>query len=87
MEKPIIAPEMRIYDQQGQRLYLSREERGAFLKDWYSRSFLGIKNSKGHVFFKYKFLKGHTYGAELNLEHDYELLTHTVFKHQFQDFY
>ena len=32
MEKPIIAPEMRIYDQQGQRLYLSREERGAFLE-------------------------------------------------------
>ena len=28
----MIAPEMRIYDQQGQRLYLSREERGAFLE-------------------------------------------------------
>jgi hypothetical protein len=33
MEKPIIAPEMRIYDQQGKRLYLSREERGEFLDD------------------------------------------------------
>ena len=32
MEKPIIAPEMRIYDQQGKRLYLSREERGEFLE-------------------------------------------------------
>ena len=32
MEKPIIAPEMRIYDQQGKRLYLSREERVAFLE-------------------------------------------------------
>jgi hypothetical protein len=33
MEKPIIAPEMRIYDQQGKRLYLSREERGEFFLD------------------------------------------------------
>jgi len=33
MEKPIVAPEMRIYDQQGKRLYLSREERGVFLGD------------------------------------------------------
>lgn len=57
------------------------------LKDLYNRSFLGMRNSKGHVFFKYKFLKGHTYGAELNLDHDHKLLTHTVFEHQFQDFY
>ncbi len=32
MERPIIAPEMRIFDQQSQRLYLSREERGASLE-------------------------------------------------------
>ena len=32
IEKPIIAPEMCIYDQQGKRLYLSREERGEFLE-------------------------------------------------------
>jgi len=32
MEKLIVAPEMRIYDQQGKRLYLSREERYAFLE-------------------------------------------------------
>ncbi|MFL7034936.1 P-loop ATPase, Sll1717 family [Vibrio lentus] len=57
------------------------------LKDLYNRSFIGMRNSKGHVFFKYKFLKGHTYGAELNIEHDHKLLTHTVFDHQFQDFY
>ncbi len=32
MEKPIIAPEMRIYDQSGRRLYLSKEERAALIK-------------------------------------------------------
>ena len=57
------------------------------LKDLYSRSFLGMRNEKGHVFFKYKYLKGHTYGAEFNLDHNNKLLTHTVFEYQFQDFY
>ncbi len=57
------------------------------LKDLYNRSFIGMRNTRGHVFFKYKYLKGHTYGAELNLDHDYKLLTHNVFEHQFKDFY
>ncbi len=57
------------------------------LKDLYNRSFVGMRNSKGHVFFKYKFLKGHTFGAELNLDQNHKLLTHTVFEHQFQDYY
>lgn len=57
------------------------------LKDLYNRSFIGMRNSKGHVFFKYKYLRGHTYGSELNLNHEEKLLTHNVFSHQFQDFY
>lgn len=57
------------------------------LKDLYNRSFIGMRNHKGHVFFKYKCLRGHTYGAELNLSHEEKLLTHNVFAHQFQDFY
>ncbi|MFT6987169.1 MAG: hypothetical protein ACJAT7_003022 [Psychromonas sp.] len=57
------------------------------LKDLYNRSFIGMLNHKNHVFFKYKCLRGHTYGAELILDNEEKLLTHNVFSHQFQDFY
>ncbi|WP_337911754.1 P-loop ATPase, Sll1717 family [Vibrio cholerae] len=57
------------------------------LKDLYNRSFIGMRNFKGHVFFKYKFLRGHTFGFELSLEHEETILTHNVFYYLFQDFY
>jgi hypothetical protein len=57
------------------------------LKDLYNRSFIGMLNHKNHVFFKYKCLRGHTYGSELSLDNEEKLLTHNVFSHQFQDFY
>jgi hypothetical protein len=57
------------------------------LKDLYNRSFIGMLNHKNHVFFKYKCLRGHTYGSELILDNEEKLLTHNVFSHQFQEFY
>lgn len=57
------------------------------LKDLYNRSFIGMLNHKNHVFFKYKCLRGHTYGSELIFDNEQKLLTHNVFSHQFQDFY
>lgn len=57
------------------------------LKDLYDRNFIGMRMENGHVFFKYKSLKGHTYGLEFNVEHDHKLQTHFVFEHIFSEFY
>ncbi|HAS6227578.1 TPA: hypothetical protein I7179_03790 [Vibrio vulnificus] len=57
------------------------------LEDLYERSFIGMRNDKGHVFFKYKYLPHHTFGDELKLSEDQKLLVHFIFEQLFRETY
>ncbi|MFM2584349.1 P-loop ATPase, Sll1717 family [Vibrio campbellii] len=57
------------------------------LEDLYERSFIGMRNDKGHVFFKYKYLPHHTFGDELKLAKDQKLLVHFIFEQLFREIY
>lgn len=57
------------------------------LEDLYERSFIGMRNDKGHVFFKYKHLPHHTFGDEIKLAQDQKLLVHFIFEQLFREVY
>jgi hypothetical protein len=57
------------------------------LKDLYDRSFIGMRNDKGHVFFKYKFLSHHNFGEELKTNNDQKIIVHYIFEQLFKDIY
>lgn len=57
------------------------------LVDLYDRSFIGMRNDKGHVFFKYKYLPHHTIGDQLIKAPDQKLLVHFIFEQVFKEVY
>ncbi|CAH1541750.1 conserved hypothetical protein [Vibrio owensii] len=57
------------------------------LGDLYDRSFIGMRNDKGHVFFKYKSLAHHTFGHKIRFAEDQKLLVHYIFEKVFREVY